>query len=59
MEQFCYGLLCLDSRNQHQWCGGRLIRDRYKSPDDWQDCRCPCHRQRKEAHFYAGKRGRD
>lgn len=57
MERHCRGLLCLDSRNQHRWCGGRLIRDRHKSPDDWQDCTCPCHHWRKEMEHYHAKRG--
>jgi hypothetical protein len=44
METFVLGYPCLIG--QHSQCGARLIVDRNASPDDWQDCRCACHKDR-------------
>lgn len=41
MERHVLGYPCLIER--HEDCGRRIIVDRNASPDDWQDCRCPCH----------------
>ena len=49
MEAFVIGFPCLIGVHEGMThgCGGRLIVDRNASPDDWHDCTCPCHRERR------------
>lgn len=49
MEAFKIGFPCLIEKHEgmQHGCGGRLVVDLRKSPDDWQDCKCPCHSERR------------